>query len=133
MIGAFGFQGTDAAFHECVIVGITRTTHRDGDAIVGQEVLVAGAGILPAAVRMMEQGAMRGLALDQGHTQSVFDQCGLQVRGHGPADNLTREHIQHQRQKQPAFQRRDIGDVRDPFFVRPLRVKLALEPVRRDR
>ena len=84
MIGTFGFDRADTALHQGIVVGIRRATHRDGDTIRLQKLLVGQAGVLPAPVGMMEQFVGRWRRGSQRHLQRSLDQLRLHVGLHGP-------------------------------------------------
>ena len=52
---ALGLQRREEAFHCCVIPDVTRTTHRADDAVIGHQLLELLAGVLAAAIRVMQQ------------------------------------------------------------------------------
>ena len=129
MISTFGFEGADTAFHQGIVVRISSAAHRNDDAVGGQQLLVGSAGILPAAVRMMQQFPNSGLTLNQRQPQRLLDQRRFQVGLHRPAGDLAREDIQDQRQIQPTFNRINVADVGAPFLIRSLGAEWAVEPV----
>ena len=47
-----------------------------------------------------------------------------------PANDLASVQIHHHCQVQPAFPRRNIGDIRHPFFIGRFRLKFAVQQVR---
>ena len=54
MIGTFSFEGANAAFGQGIVVRISSTAHRDGDAVVGQQLLVGYTRILLTPVSVMQ-------------------------------------------------------------------------------
>ena len=57
----FGFQGTPAAFHRCVVPTVALATHRGLHTELPQELLVGMGVILAAAIRVVEQPLARPL------------------------------------------------------------------------
>jgi hypothetical protein len=57
--GTLGFEGGKEALHHGIIVTIGGTAHADGDTMISQQVLVVEAGIVAAAVRVMQQWVKR--------------------------------------------------------------------------
>ncbi len=55
----------------------------------------------------------------EGEAQGGEDQAALQVTGHGPAHHPAAEAIQDDREIEPAFAGRYIGDIGQPEPIRP--------------
>ena len=70
------------------------------------------ARVLTAAVGM-EDDALLGCALGEGHLEGVFDQLGAHVVGQGPADDPAGGQVDDRRQVGPALPGGDVGDVAD--------------------
>jgi hypothetical protein len=68
----------------------------------------------------------------QRHQQRIQDE----LRGHGglhrPADDSPTVEIQNGGQEQPPFAGRDVGEVRDPFLVRRVRLEPPIQDVGRN-
>ncbi len=56
-------------------------------------------------------------AVGHGHGDGVADQLGLAVRVHAPPDDAAAEHIEHDRQMEPAHHGRDISHVRNRLLI----------------
>jgi hypothetical protein len=69
--------------------------------------------------------------------ESLLQRIQHKVRAHGRADAPTpkpaREHIDHKRDIQPALPGRDVGKVRHPQLIRPIRPELLVDPIQRTR
>jgi len=65
------------------------------------------------------------------HRDGVADQPGLAVDVHAPADDPAAEHVEHDRQVEPADHGGDVGDVGDPLLVRSGRGEVSVEQVGR--
>ena len=64
------------------------------------------------------------------HIERVEDQLRAHVRARRPADDAPTERVKNDGQEQEARVGRDVGDVRDPEFVRRFGDELALDEVR---
>src|SRR5579863_5275777 len=81
-----------------------------------QQLLIFLAGVLAAAVRVMQHGARR-LAPLKRHPERVQHQPSFQPLAQRPSDHPARKQVQHNRQVQPALKRPQISDVADPAAV----------------
>jgi hypothetical protein len=63
------------------------------------------------------------------HRHRVADEMGLAVAVHRPADDAAAEHIEHDRQVEPALHRRHVGHVSDPLVVRRGRGEVPVDQV----
>lgn len=127
-----GFEGGEKAFGHGVVVRLSSSAHADLDMVLSEQFLVVAAGVLAAPVRMVQQTCGRTTA-SQCHPQSVLDQRGLWAVAHRPTDDLTGKDIQYGRQVQPSLLRTNIGEVRQPLFVRAGGCELTFELIRCDR
>ena len=74
----------------------------------------------PASWRAVDHGAVQAAAGQGRHLQCVCDQAGAHVVGHGPADDLADEALQHRREIEEL--RACEGDIRDVAHVLPPRL-----------
>ena len=78
----------------------------------------------------MEDEALLGAAVGEGHLEGILDQFGAHVVGQSPADDPARGQVDDGGQVGPALPRGDIGDVADIAPVDLLaRSKVALNQV----
>src|SRR5712671_649385 len=111
----------------CVVVGITDRSHRRHDAGFAAALAEGVAGVLAAAIRMMNH--RRGPALCDRHVQRRQNQLGAQVRLHRPANHASRVHVEHHRQTQATRPDGDIPHIRHPQPIGPIAVELPLHQI----
>ena len=70
-----------------------------------------------------------GLALGEGHPQSVEDEVGAHVWGKLPADDLAAEGVDHEGEEQVALPAAQVAEVSDPEAIRALGAEVALDQV----
>ncbi len=83
----FGFKGAEERFHGGIVVAVSGGAHAGEDAVTLEELTVISAGVLAAAVGMVEQACGRS-AMVQSAFQGVLDQRGFEMIGGGPADDF---------------------------------------------
>ena len=110
VIDPLRFEAGKERLHGRVVVTVAGPAHASHDLMLGQEGLIIMAGVLAAAVGMMEQTG-RWPAGEEGHLQSIDGQLAVQAVAEGPANDPTREHIQDGCQIQPALSGWDVSDV----------------------
>jgi len=132
LMDQLSFQGAKETFHGSIVVAIALAAHTSLNLIFGQPMAIILAGILTAPIRMMQQ-ARRWLPGFQSQTQGSQHQLPFQAFSHSPADNPARVQIQNRRQIQPAFGRRDEGEVGQPFLVGLLGDKVSVKQMGRNR
>ena len=128
VVAQTAFEAAPKTFHGGVVVAVAFATHAGDDAGRRQALPVGRAGVLDAAIGMMQQ-SVRWPALGQGHVQCRQRQRGGQRVVHRPADAAARATVQHARHIQPAFVRGHIGDVRHPDGVGLERGHALRQPV----
>ena len=128
---AFGLKRREEALHCGVVPDIAGPAHRAVDAIVGHQPLELLAGVLAAAIGVMQKGVGLASPPDR-HQQRVRDKLRRHLRFHRPADNAAREEIDDGSHVEPALGRPDIDEVGDPFAVGLIGRELPVEHVRRD-
>ena len=113
------------------MLDVARAVHRADDAVVGHQPLELLAGVLAAAIGVMQQRIGFASSPDR-HHQSIGDE----LRGHGGvhrlADHAPGEQINDDRNIEPALRRPDIGEVSDPFTVGRGRSEATIEHVGSD-
>src|SRR5207245_1861700 len=100
------------------------------DAVVVEGLAVVDAGVLRAAIGVMDQldiGA--GAALAERHLESVEDEIGAHVRGELPADDLAAVRVDHEREEDEPFPAAQVGQIGDPELVRLGRREVALDEI----
>ena len=90
--GALGLQRREEALHRCVVPHVARSAHRADDAVVGHQPLELFAGVLAAAIGVMQQRIRLAPPPDR-HHQSVGDELRRHPGAHRPADDAAREQI----------------------------------------
>src|SRR3989449_590815 len=111
-----------------VVPTIAPAAHAAHDPVLGQDALVVAAGVLTAAIGMMEQPLRRAPAR-QGHPERVEREVVRDALVHRPADGEARTEIEDHRQVEPTLARRNVGDVGDPRLVRPSTLELPRQDV----
>jgi hypothetical protein len=99
--------------------------------VIGDEPLELLAGVLAAAVGVMQERVGFAPAPDR-HHQRVGDELGGHRSAHRPADHAPGEEIDDGRHIEPAFRCPDVGEVSDPFAVWSRRLERAVEYIRGD-
>jgi len=115
-IDLFGFQGFDEALGGRIVVGVSFSGHADPEAVFQQHLHVVAGGILNAPVGMMDD-PLRGIAMCDGHPESIKAKRCIDVRGDGISYGPASEEVQDDRQVHEAVLDTDVGDVRHPDLV----------------
>src|SRR6266545_1538250 len=129
LIDTFDLQRLEEAFHRCIVPAIGLATHRLQHSEIANQLPVAIACVLAAAVRMHDQSRPR-FTSPIGRLQRLADQVGLDPFAHRPADDAAAGQIHHHSQIQPALKRADIGDVGEPGAIDTPTVEPSCEDVR---
>ena len=124
MMNQLRFERTEETFYRRIVVAIAATTHAGRDVVVGQQRLESIAGVLATTVTVMYQWAHR-LSLMQRHLQRGTDQLLCHSCIHRPANDTPREQVQDNRQIEPSFLGRNVGDIGTPFSIRSFCRKVA--------
>ncbi len=80
-------------------------------------------------VGVHDRAGLASVASPDGHLQGVDDELGTEVISDRPADDATREGIDHSRQVDLALCRRVLGDVAHPEGIGPVDGELAVDEV----
>jgi len=80
---------------------------------------------------MNESDIGAGPALSERHPEGVEDEVGAHVIGELPADDRAAVGVDHEREIDDAFPAAQVGEVREPRFVRAGRGEVALDEIRR--
>ena len=75
---------------------------------------------LRPVVGVHHRAGLASVASPDGHLQGVDDELGAEVIRDRPADDATREGVDHSRQVDLAFCGRVLGDIADPEDVRSI-------------
>ena len=89
----FPLQCRKEALGHRVIVGVSRGSHGGHDAGLAATFAKRVAGVLAAAVRMMDDRLRAPLC--ERHLQRIEHERRSEVMSHGPADDASGPHIQH--------------------------------------
>ena len=114
------------AFHVGVVVAVGAAAHARGDAAFLQQRGVAFAGVLNAAVAVVEQPGGGAAAVD-GLRQGGLGQAGFQVFGTRQAEDAAAAKVEHSGHVEPAFLGPDIGAERSETASRRLPAKRVSE------
>ena len=117
-----------------VVVAVALAAHRGLDARLGQAFAVPDADVLRASIRVMDQAAaLIGLARVQRLLQRIEHEVRSHRTAYAPAHNAPGEDVDDEGHVQPALPGRDVGKVRDPQLIGPIRLELPINPVQRAR
>src|SRR5512135_2898731 len=130
-VNQLGLERAEERLHGRVIVTVAFAAHGRLKAVTIEDLAVGAAGVLHAAIGMMDETSARGMMLN-GHHQRLLAQGALQVIGHAPADDLAGGYVLDGSQVQPALVGRNVGHVSQPDGVRTVGLEGALEEVRGD-
>src|SRR2546430_16011756 len=97
LIDQFDFEGGEKAFRHRFVPAIAFTAHAALDAVYRQQLLILVAGVLTAAIRVMQQ-TLRRLPVLQCHLEGVQHDAPFESYTQRPADHATREQIEDYRQ-----------------------------------
>jgi len=133
LLEEFIFKRAPKRFDGGVIVAISFAAHAGLDGRVLEEGTILGAGVLRAAIGMMQEAFKRkGLTMVQGHLECLESEGGLEILLHGPADDSAAIEIHDGGEVEPAFASGNVGNVTDPDSVNSLGRPLGSEPVGSD-
>jgi hypothetical protein len=121
---ALGLECSPYRFHQGIVPAVAFATHAEGDPVFAEERTVGGTGILAAPITMMDE-----TICELATTQGRFDQRLISPRTHCPTHQQAGIAIHDARQIQPALLRPNACDIRDPFLVRPLRLKVTMQDI----
>ena len=130
-LDSLGLQLCKEAFGYSVIMTVASTTHAGFQIVILQELAPVRAGVLDALIRVNQHPAL-GFTSPHRHQQCIQNQIGSGVGLHAPANDLSREEIQDNRQIQPALVGSDIRKVGHPDLIGPINLKGAIQRVRRN-
>src|SRR5215469_5687355 len=128
LINQFDFERGEKTFRHRVIPAITFTAHAALYAVYRQQLLILAAGVLAAAIRVMQQ-TLRRMAVLQCHLQGVQRDAAIEPFAERPADHAAREQIDDYRQVQPTLQSPQIANVCDPAAVGGGHCKLPVQQI----
>ena len=118
-------------FHYAVVDAVPFPGHRLDDAFLLEPLLVIAMLVLPTHVAMEDQPFQIGM-LREGLIQHPLGL--LQVRGQGqvPRHDVAHPHVEDRGQIRFAERAVELGDVRRPFLVWPIRHEVSVDEVVRD-
>lgn len=125
----FGFQRGKEALDDGIVIAVGASAHTEGDSMVSQQSKIATGSILSALVRMMKELRAIRLSLLECHVQSTTSQVLRHRFVHSPTDNATRTNIKNNRQVEPAFMGRDVGEVTGSLAIGGSDSKVALQAI----
>ena len=116
-VNELGFKRAEERFHAGVVVAVARRAHAGEHLMVLEQLAIIGAGILAAAVGMVQE-ARRRSAPAQSALERLLDERSFEVVSRGPAHDLAAAQVHDGGQIKPALIGLDIGDVGEPDPVR---------------
>jgi hypothetical protein len=126
-IEQFTFEGCEEALAEGIVETITDRAHRGADPSFSAAATKGKGHILATVIGMMDD--ILGMALLNGHLQSLQDQLCAQVGRHGPADDPTAPGIDYNGQVQEPSPRSDVRNVGYPEFIRAAGREVTLDQI----
>ena len=114
-----GLEGLHEALGLGVVEGVARPRHADGDVVVGEALAVGEAGVLHAAVGVMDEAAPGRLARLERLVEGGHGERRAETAAEGPAHGLAREGVEDHREIGEGAGEMHIGDVGDPDLVGP--------------
>jgi len=127
----FGFQTVKETLRNSIIPAIALSTHAADHAIDTQELPVITAGILAAAVRVVNQSLSR-FPSPISHRKSIRDKRCLYPAAHSPTNNFSLIQIDYHRQIQPPFHGPQVGDIATPHGIGSSHLKISIQKIRRN-
>src|SRR5215469_13603950 len=103
LIDQFDFERGEKTFRHGVVPAIALTAHAALYAVYRQQLLILVAGVLAAAIRVMQQ-TRRRVAVLQRHLQGVQDDAAFEPFIQRPANHAAGEQIEDYCQLQPTLQ-----------------------------
>jgi hypothetical protein len=120
------FESLHERFGFGVVVRVTHATHARLHTVLGQQRKIVGAGILDAAVRVMNQ-ARRRLTFGQRHAQSLHGHACAQMPCQRPTDYPPRMCVQQHGDINKFLPQSHIGDIGHPEFIEVARHQAACQ------
>ncbi len=117
LFDSLSLQQLEEAFRHGVIMIVTASAHTSLQTIHFQESLPVMAGIL-ASLIWVHRHLLLWISTPYSHQQSVENNVFRYSLLHWPADYLSGEQVDNNRQIQPAFVSSDMRDIRYPGFIR---------------
>lgn len=115
---ALGFQGSPKGLHGGVIVAVALAAHALGDLAKAEALAEGGAGILAAAVAVVEQVCESGRRTClEGAFKGLSRQFGGETGVGAPANDTSAEEVQLSGQVEEAFGGGKVGDVGEPDLI----------------
>lgn len=114
-------EGLHEALCPGIVVRIAHPAHACGNAMPLQQFSVVAAGVLDAAIGVVDQAVGLWPARRHRHRERSGCQPRLQMRFQGPADHAPAEGIEHDREIDELFLQPDVGNVGYPELVEAAR------------
>ena len=130
----FELEGGEEAFRHRVVVTVALAAHARQHPVRHHRAPVLTRRVLTASIRMVDQPRGWPTGVPR-HPEGAEDELDLHRVLHRPPPTPARSEIEHGRQVQRAFPRRDVRNIGDPDPIDgdAVHIELAREPVRRDR
>lgn len=130
----FGLVQAVDGFGEGVVVAIALAADGRLDAGFRQALGVADGDVLRTPVGMMDQGSVTfRLAGVERLLQGIEHEVGPHRPADPPPDNATGKDVDDEGNIDESLPSRDVGEIRDPQLVWPIRLELPIDPVQRAR
>ena len=117
-VDEFGFQRRPEALHPGVVVAVARPAHARDRTVGAQQFPVGVAGVLAAAIRVVEQPGRGPMRLDR-PLEGTGDQRGGHRVVRCPAHDLAAARVEHTRDVEPTLLGGNVSDVRLPHLAGP--------------
>jgi hypothetical protein len=132
-LALFALDGREPAFHHGVVVAITPTTHRTGDAVLLEPCPIILAGVRAALIGVMQEAGVRTPPLHR-LVEGTEGQVTVIHGTERPADDEPGMQIHDDRQIElGAAADEKLSGVADPTLIRPLGRESAIEDITGDR
>ena len=125
---AFPFQKLEEALGDGIVMALAASAHAGFQIVLAEKRLPLAAGELGTLIEMHHDLAS-GLALPDGHQQSLQSELRRHARLCRPADDTAREQFDDEALVQPAFMGLDLSDVGHPDLIGRSDLELLLQPV----
>ena len=119
-VHSFDLERLHEALSLGVVVGIATPAHRTDDPVLDQHLPIRLDSVLTAAVRVVGQSRCRPTPLER-RSQSRKGQVGVDRPDERVANHAARPGIQNDRDVDEAADHGDVGQIRDPELVGPIR------------
>src|SRR5437773_3060211 len=130
MVEPFCLERVEKALGDRVVETVTRPAHAADHSIAVEEILVVGAEVGPAPIRVKDEAGQRS-SIAEGVLKRLDRELLSLLRSGSPANDPSRVEIENHRQEEPSFLRAHLRDVGDPDSVGGAGNEIPLQSVGR--